>query len=129
MSETGECDRVGSLLVVVLLLAGAIGGNVWQYLHWTGQLGAADERYAGAEREFTKQYGRLREELASERAVVGRAEELNRAARGIIEGLKAELESDAGSISEAIGIIRGVRAAVQELEKVYNAGGACGGGT
>jgi hypothetical protein len=125
MYEEKRCRTVIVLVVCVIV---STGGNVWQYLQRTRQAGIADARYAEAERDFTRQYEKLRDELGRERAIARRERSLNREARGIVSGLKAGLGANTGSVQEAVRVISGMREAVKELEALYSDRVAGGGG-
>jgi hypothetical protein len=116
VSETELWVRMRTFLVVLLCLLGAVGGNVWQHLHWTGRVRDAAERYARAERDFAGQFERLKSDVADARAELGRAEELNRAARTGVERITAGLHGNIGSVQDAKRIIGEVRDAVKALE-------------
>jgi hypothetical protein len=128
MSDTKTYLRLGTLIVLLLLLCGAIGGNVWQYLYGLRRIRDADERYGRAERDFTEQFDRLKSDLTDARTSLGRAEALNSAARTSVGRITAELDGNIRSVQEAKRIISNIRAAVAEMEAGLLVGDRRGGG-
>jgi hypothetical protein len=126
MRDTKISMRLGTLIVLLLLLFGAIGGNIWQYLHGTRRARDAAERYGRAERDFTEQRDRLKSDLTDARGSLGRAEALNSTARTSVERITAELDGNIRSVQEAKRIIGNIRAAVEELEVGFLAGDSGG---
>lgn len=97
--------------ILTALISALLTGTAF-HLRQSGQTGELAARYALQQRNAEQTLGRLEQDLGRERTNTARA-------RTIIDGLTGTTDRNVRNLSEAIGLIREIRAQLKVLEDLY----------
>jgi uncharacterized protein HemX len=103
------------IALAMLAIAGA-GGNVFQYLFWTGRSRAASERFAAEQRGLETTIADIERERQSDGERIERLEAIQRNNADTLSSAAGILAADDGRLSSLTDILRRVREAVKVLE-------------
>jgi len=114
MNEKTNRNLVITIIILSVILTISVGLNIG-----LGRSVPDNQRLRDQQRELERAVEQLTLERDRERETVGELRNLNREARGIINGVIETVETNGASLSNANKILRSVITALQSLDLLY----------